>query len=350
MSSRTATLLVCSLLVVLLTAVCALLPVPYVVLKPGPTTNTLGTRNGQPLIEIDDRRTYPANGHLDLTTVAVFGGPDSPVDLVTALRGWLDGAVAVVPEDTVFPPGKSPRDVEAETAAQMRESQDHATAAAFRRLGISFGSPVVVVGPVTNGTPADGRLEVGDEVTAVDGAPVKTPAAVRDRVANRQPGDAVTLTIVRDGERRQLRFRTVPYSGDPTHPIVGFEPQARHDFPFPVKIRLGQVGGPSAGLMFALGIVEKLTPGDLTDGEFVAGTGEIDDRGRVTPIGGIQQKVVAAREAGATTFLTPARNCADALRTRPDGLRLVRVRTLAGALTALDAIKTGRGDVPVCSG
>jgi Lon-like protease len=349
MSPRTATLLVSSVLIVLLTALTAFLPVPYVVLQPGPTTNTLGTTKGQPLIQIDGVRTYAATGHLDLTTVAVFGGPDDPVDLVTALRGWLDRTVAVVPEESVFPAGQSPREVEQETARQMVESQDHATSAALRQLGIDVDTKVLVAA-VRKGTPADGRLRPGDVVVAVDGVPVRTDSALRGRIADREPGDPVDLTVLRDGDRETLRLHTVPYGGNSEHPIVGFTPRTKHEFPFSVKIRLRQVGGPSAGLMFALGIVEKLTPGDLTGGEYVAGTGAINDRGRVQPIGGIEQKVVAARGAGARTFLTPAGNCAAAVGARPDGLRLVRVERLADALEALDAIKTGRGEVPTCSG
>lgn len=341
--------MVSSLLVVLLTAASAMLPVPYVVLQPGPTTNTLGGTKGEPLIQVEGRRTYAARGHLDLTTVAVFGGPDDPVDLLTALRGWLDRTVAVVPEDAYFPTDKSPGEVERETARQMRQSQDNATAAALRQLGIEV-TTTVVVGSITGDTPADGRLQQGDVVVAVDGEPVRTESAVRRLIAARQPGDPVVITVVRDGERMRLRLRTVPFPEDPGHPIVGFTPRTMHEFPFEVRIRLHQVGGPSAGLMFALGIVEKLTPGDLTDGAYVAGTGAIDDRGRVQPIGGIQQKLVAARRAGATTFLTPADNCGEAVAARPEGLRLVRVATLDDALQALDAIKTSRGNVPTCAG
>jgi PDZ domain-containing protein len=114
-----------------------------------------------------------------------------------------------------------------------------------------------------------------------------------------------------------------------------------------VKINISNIGGPSAGLMFALGIVDKLTPGDLTGGRFVAGTGEIETNGKVDPIGGVQQKMAGARNAGATVFLTPAANCPDAVRAVPAGLRLIKVRSLSGALDALAALKAGR-PVPGC--
>jgi PDZ domain-containing protein len=122
----------------------------------------------------------------------------------------------------------------------------------------------------------------------------------------------------------------------------------REKYPITVKISVGDVGGPSAGLMFALGIYDKLTPGDLTGGRFIAGTGTIDPEGHVGPIGGIQQKMVAARDAGATVFLTPTKNCGDAVAAAPKGLRLVRVDTLHGALQALTALRTGQGPIPAC--
>jgi len=118
-------------------------------------------------------------------------------------------------------------------------------------------------------------------------------------------------------------------------------------FPFPVTISVGDIGGPSAGLMFALGIIDKLTPMDLTGGKFIAGTGEITGGGQVQPIGGIQQKMVGARDAGATIFLTPAANCPDTKGAVPAGLRLVKVSTLAQAVTYLEAIKAGQA-VPSC--
>jgi PDZ domain-containing protein len=118
-------------------------------------------------------------------------------------------------------------------------------------------------------------------------------------------------------------------------------------FPFQVKINIGNVGGPSAGMMFALAIIDKLTPSNLTGGKFIAGTGEIEVDGAVDPIGGIQQKMAAARAAGATVFLAPADNCSDTAGSVPAGLRVVKVSTLRGAIGALKAVKAGK-PVPSC--
>jgi len=348
MSRRTATLLVSGVLFVVLTAVAALLPVPYVALEPGPTTNTLGSVDGAPVIGVKGHRTYPVGGHLDLTTVAVFGGPGHRLDLVTALRGWLDRSVAVVPEETIYPPGESEQKVQQENKDLMSGSQENATAAALGRLGIPVTTNVVV-DSVLEGSPAAGRLHAGDVVVAVDGTTVRTPAAVRRRVSDRKPGDTVHITVVRDGKRRTLTLGTRHAPHDTSRPVVGFVPRAGHTFPFSVKFGIRDIGGPSAGLMFSLGILDKLTPGRLTHGRYIAGTGTIDDSGKVGLIGGIQQKIAAARAAGATVFLTPAGNCADAVDAKPDGLRLVRVTSLDGAVKALHALGSGHGRVPSCT-
>jgi PDZ domain-containing protein len=130
-------------------------------------------------------------------------------------------------------------------------------------------------------------------------------------------------------------------------PVIGVQVQENYKFPFNVRITVGDIGGPSAGMMFALGIIDMLTPMNLTNGKFIAGTGEITASGQVEPIGGIQQKMVGARDAGATVFLAPAGNCSDTVGAVPAGLRVVKVSTLSQAVTDLEAIKAGKS-VPSC--
>lgn len=344
---RRSTLLVSTLVVALLVAVVALLPVPYVALSPGPTTDTLGSVDGKPLIEITGRKTYPARGHLNLTTVSVYGGPAQHLDLVTALRGWLDGATAVVPEEAVFPPGQTAQQVEQVNVAQMDASQEDATAAALKELDIQVEERVVV-GSVVGGSPAEGKLEAGDAIFLVDGTPVEEPEQVRDLVVKHQPGEDVRFLVRRGTEQKSVTVTTAEAPEEPGRAVVGILPRLGYTFPFEVDIGLEDVGGPSAGLMFALGITEKLTEEDLTDGRFIAGTGTIDDTGAVGPIGGIQQKLHAARDAGATVFLVPADNCAQAVEGAPSGLRLVKVETLKVAVGALRALASG-GQVPACA-
>lgn len=345
MSRRTLTLAVAGFLVVLLSAVAALLPVPYVALNPGPVSDVLGRAGKTELIHIDGRTTYPAEGKLDLTTVSVLGGPAKRLDLVTALRGWVDDKVAVVPEEQVYPEGETAEEAEQQSAAEMRDSQENATTAALRQLGIPITSRLLVQ-DVPKGSPSRGKLRTGDQLLAVDGTPVAGGAQLRELITSREAGDRVRLTVRRDGATVTATVRTI--AAEDGRAIVGITTQDDAEYPFTVEISLEDVGGPSAGLMFALGIVEKLTPGSLTGGAHVAGTGTIDDAGRVGAIGGITQKMLGAKAAGATVFLAPPGNCEEAKATKPDGLRLVRAATLASSVRTLERLSEGRSKVPRC--
>jgi Lon-like protease len=340
MSRRVVVLAVAGALTVLLAAVAALLPVPYVALQPGPTTNTLGSVGKTELIRIEGRRTYPDKGHLDLVTVSVLGGPRQSLDLVTALRGWLDDSVAVVPEDTVYPKDETAEEAEQESAAEMSDSQENATTAALRSLGIPVDTTVVVQ-DLPAGSPSAGKLRTGDQLVSVDGTTVTGGASLRSLVTSHEPGDRLPIVLRRDGKDVSTTVTTAA-APDDGRTVIGVVTRDKATYPFSVHISLKDVGGPSAGLMFALGIVDKLTPGSLTGGTFIAGTGTIDDAGEVGAIGGITQKMIGARHNGATVFLSPAGNCAEARSTVPDGLRLVKVGTLDSAVTALDALRAGR--------
>jgi Lon-like protease len=347
MSRRVIVLAVAGFLTVLLAAASALLPVPYVALKPGPTTNTLGSVGSTELIRIDGRKTYPDKGHLDLVTVSVQGGPRQRLDLVTALAGWLDGTIAVVPETSVYPKGETAEEAERESSAEMTQSQQSATTAALRQLGIAVQSSVVVAG-LSPKSPSAGLLRKGDVVLSVDGTGVDGGGALRDEITSAKPGDTLDLVVRRAGKEVPVSVKTVA-AGDDGRAIIGVSTRDKVTYPFKVEISLKDVGGPSAGLMFALGIVDKLTPGSLTGGRYIAGTGTIDDQGEVGEIGGITQKMAGARRNGATVFLSPAKNCAQAKATKPDGLRLVKVATLDRAVTALDDLRAGRtADLPHC--
>lgn len=347
MSRRAATLSAASVLVLLLAVIGSFMRVPYVALMPGPTSNTLGTNDkGQPLIRIEGRKTYPDQGHLNFTTVTYRGGPGGRIDLFTALRGWLDGDTAIVPEETIFPKNESPKQVDQENTRAMQDSQQNAEAAALHQLGIPLTTRVVVDG-VQKGRPADGILRPGDEITALDGAKVTSVSQVTGAMAKRKIGDTVTLDYRRGGTEQKAKVKTV---ADPSgkRAVVGIVLSDQYKFPFKIDISIGDIGGPSAGLMFSLAIYDKLTPGPLTQGKFIAGTGTITPEGQVGPIGGIQQKMIAARKAGATVFLTPKDNCTDAVAARPDGLRLVRADTLNGTIQAINALNTGNGHIPAC--
>ncbi|MGH8893803.1 MAG: YlbL family protein [Actinomycetes bacterium] len=345
MSRRALTLAVAGFLVVALSAVAALLPVPYVALNPGPVSNTLGSVGKTELIRIEGRTTYPHDGKLDLTTVSVLGGPRQRLDLVTALRGWVDDAVAVIPEEQVYPAGQTAEEIEQQSATEMRDSQENATTAALRQLGIPVRTRLLVRA-IPTGSPSRGKLRTGDQILEVDGQTVAGGAELRELITAREPGERVRFVVRRDGRRVPATIRTQEAADG--RAIVGITTRDDADYPFAVEISLEDVGGPSAGLMFALGIVEKLTPGSLTGGAHIAGTGTIDDAGSVGDIGGITQKMIGAHDAGATVFLAPPGNCEEARRTKPDGMRLVRAETLASAVAALETIGEGRSGYPRC--
>jgi len=347
MSRRAVTLLIASVGVIGALLVAALLPVPYVALLPGPTYNTLGPLGHKPVVQISGHRTFPTDGHLNMVTVSYIGGPGAqpPFNIFAALQAWLSPHNAVVPQQELFPAGQTQQQVLKQDTEQMANSQQTATAAALCQLGIKFTIADTVTSTV-KGLPAAGVLRSGDQITAVDGVPVTCRASAGDLIRAKAIGQAVSLTIKRAGQGRKITLRTASYQGQP---VIGVNLVESFVFPFRVTINIGDIGGPSAGMMFALAIIDKLTPANLTGGKFIAGTGEIEVGGQVDPIGGIQQKMAAARAAGATIFLTPASNCADTHGAVPAGLRLVKVSTLGGAIRALEALRAGR-PAPSCAG
>jgi Lon-like protease len=343
MSRRAATLLVAAAGVLIALAVALIAPVPFVALTPGPTLNTLGVSGSKPLIQIKGHLTYPTSGHLNMVTVSFIGGPGTSFNIFSALRAWLSPDDAVVPEQEIFTPGQTPQQVARQDTEQMANSQELAQAAALCQLNIRFKTEDTIRATV-KGMPAAGRLQAGDAIAAVDGKPVTCHADAGTLIKARRPGAPVQLTIVRHGRTERVRLATANAQGTPE---IGVQLVESFVFPFTVTISIGDIGGPSAGLMFALGIIDKITPDNLTGGRFIAGTGEIEANGTVDPIGGIQQKMVGAREGGATIFLTPAANCPDTAGAVPAGMRLIKVSSLAGAVAALQALKAGQ-PVPSC--
>lgn len=346
MSRRTLTLLLASFLAIGLVLVVAVARVPYVALAPGPTYNTLGADDaGKPVITVSGRPTYDDNGNLNMTTISVV----TPLTLAQALRGWFRHDYAVVPRDVIYPPNETDEQVRKQDEAAFKDSQSSATTAALRYLGVK-GTVQVLVAKVTKGAPAAGIVKTGDEILRVDGQPVTDGKKLRALIGTRSPGMPVRLTLRRAGATVDVTVGTAATTekDGTVRPVIGVETSEKTDYPVKVTISLGDIGGPSAGLMFALGIVDKLEPGSLTDGRFIAGTGTIDDEGEVGPIGGIQQKLIGARRKGATVFLVPADNCAEALSSPPSGLKLVRVASLRGALSELQKLESGAATTP-CS-
>ncbi|WP_333771028.1 YlbL family protein [Streptomyces sp. IBSBF 2435] len=359
MPSRTATLLASTLTLIALLSVALLVPSPYSEMSPGPTVNTLGTYGGDTVIQIAGRKTYPADGHLNMTTVRVTGA-DYHMNLIESVFGWLRHDDKVVEHDTLYPKGQTAQQADQQNAEEFTQSQDSAKVAALKELKIPVPARVIV-GAVISGGASQGLLHAGDVIKAVDGTPVTQPDDVAKLVTKHKPGQKVVFTVVGAAEAKGKSADGLPSrqvtittrKSDDTganRAVVGIQAGVEHLFPFSIDIKLADVGGPSAGMMFALGIVDKLTPGDMTGGRFVAGTGTIDDTGNVGPIGGISLKTIGARDKGAQYFLTPADNCGEAAKDVPHGLTLVKVKTLDDAMAALKDIKSGdTAALPSCT-
>ena len=281
--------------------------------------------------------------------MSLSGGPGSRVGLLPVLRGWLSESAEVVPVEAMYPPGQSAEEEEELGEAQMVNSQESATAAALTSLGISV--PMTIkVSDEDAGTPAAKILRGGDVLLEVEGRRIADLQELRTVLDQVPVGREVRVRVRRDGRERDVRVRTVEGADGQT--VLGIYVDPDFKFPFQVQISIDNVGGPSAGTMFALGIVDLLTPGDLTGGERIAGTGSIEPDGTVGAIGGIRQKLLGARRGGARWFLAPEDNCEEVVGHVPDGLEVLSVSTLDDALVAVRAIAADQGvqHLPRCEG
>lgn len=330
------------------------LPTAYVIQQPGPVYNTLGTAEtaeGEevPLISVEGAQTYPTDGALDLLTVQVVGNRERTPSWFELALAWMDSSRAVLPIESVFPEGVTTEERSEQSAALMVDSQQEATAAALIELGYDVDPELTVV-EVGEDAAAAGIIHAGDVVVAADGQELMDVAQLRDIVAAAQ-GDPVALTVRRDGEEvvETVTPEAVDTDGE-TSWLLGIVLSTTFDFPIDVTIQLNNVGGPSAGMMFALGIIDTLTEGELNGGEIVAGTGTITAEGTVGPIGGIRQKMYGAVDADAEWFLAPDANCDEVVGYIPDGLQVFAVEDLDDALTVLDAVSTGADTsaLPTC--
>jgi len=327
----------------------ALKPLPFVTYEPGLTLDVLGTNDeGQEIIEIEGRKTFQGDGQLRMTTVYVSQPlPKGENNLFELMYDWISDEDAVYPYDAVYREDETVEENREEGAEAMTSSQDAATAVALEELGYDV-TDAAVAGVVPD-SPADGELEVGDVILVVGGEQVDDPDAVVEAVASAPEDAPIEFVVRRDGDRTRIAVTPEIEDGRPQVGIqLGTVPV--QDFPIDVTINIDEgIGGPSAGLMFSLGIFDTLSPGSLTGGAVVAGTGTLDAAGSVGPIGGIQQKVVGARDAGAQLFLVPPDNCASALLAPNEDMRLVRAPTMSSARESIESwVADPDADLPSC--
>ncbi|MGY1740696.1 MULTISPECIES: YlbL family protein [unclassified Blastococcus] len=336
MTRRIAVLAVGTVLLLVLGVLGAAVPVPYVAQVPGPTLNTLGEVDGEPVIAVEGRERNDVSGNLNLTTVGVSR---AGLSLVEAVQGWFDDEVSIVPEESVYPSDQTREETQRANRQAFLTSEERAEAAALTELG--YGDKVVVRGLSGDDSPSEGLLEENDAIESVDGRPTPDTAALDEVLTGIEGGSTVTVAYTRLGEPGTAEI-TTGTSEERGGALLGILVADRPSAPFDVDIQVADVGGPSAGLMLTLGILDLVGDTDLTEGAVVAGTGTIDAAGTVGPIGGIQLKMVAAREIGAELFLVPADNCAEALDAPQPGLTMARVADLQDALDALDDLRAGR--------
>lgn len=346
LSRRVRTLIVAAVAFVVLFVLALTLPVPYVILTPGPTYNTLGTYgNDTQIIAIDGRTANKTSGHLNLTTVSVT---TQSVSAFQAFAGWLAHDRVVVPRSAVYPPNQSTQETNRKNTQDFIDAQDSATQAALCQLGYPEG---VSVTGTTSGSPSAGKLKVHDRFVSVAGKTTTTAAQLKAVLDAQAVGTTVPVVVARSGKDvTQTITLGQPAKNDTDQRggRLGVAVETGCFASFTVDLGLAnEIGGPSAGLMFALGIIDKVGPTNLTGGRFIAGTGTIDSSGNVGAIGGIALKMIAARAKGASVFLAPAANCPDVRGAIPGGLDVVKVSTLKGALQDLSDIRQGKS-VPHC--
>ena len=345
MSQRTRAGLLALCLLAVLWGTAAFVPLPYVTYYPGPTVDILGESDGDETVQVTGHKAYYDEGELRMTTVYV-SQPEDDVSLPELLRAYFDPDAAVWPRSSIYAPDETDESSDRESAVAMVSSQDTAIAAALTELGEKV-NPIVEVLDVTPGLPAEDKLKVRDVLLEVGGITVTEAQDVVDAVDQAKAGEPIPFVVRRGGKRVSVEVTPREVDGDLR---VGITPGVGFDFPFRVSVNIADnIGGPSAGLMMSLAIFDTLTPGSMTDGADIAGTGTITPSGKVGPIGGIQQKIAAARDAGAELFFVPADNCDGIGGVDPGDMRLAKATTMHRAVVALsDWVADHDAELPTC--
>ena len=317
------------------------LTVPYAAEGPGPMFNTLGEQDNVPVVEISGEPVDETAGALEMTTVSVR----TNMTLAQAMGRWLTTGDTLVPIEQVFPPDMSEKEIEQSNQQAFTSSEAAATVAAMNHLG----RPVqIVVADTIEDSAAVDHIEAEDVIIAVDGQPVDQPGQVQEQVRAKSPGEEITLTVRRGGDEVEETITLGENPHESGVPMLGILMTSEPTDGIEVEYNLQDVGGPSAGMIFSLAVIDKLSPGELNGGRLVAGTGTISEDGTVGPIGGIVHKVRAAEEKGTELFLAPADNCTEAISRDHGDMVIAKVTTLDDAITAMADFDAGR-DVEECS-
>jgi Lon-like protease len=341
---QTWTAFVSALAFICLAVLLVVVPVPFVSWSPGGTRDTLGNVGQEPMINVQGIDTYPTTGRLDMTIVAITPA-DAQLSLPQALLAyWLPHRDAL-PREAVYAPGKSAEEVENEDADMMETAQDDAVVAALRADSRAV-TAMPAIYSVTVGGPAHKLLLPGDLVVSVDGIATPDVEAVAKRIRAHSIGEKVRFVVIRDKVQTDVNVTTVESNVQSDVPVIGISLATGYRYDPDISFDLGQqIGGPSAGLVFALAIYDKITNGPLLADRHLAGTGKITPNCDVEAIGGVQEKIAAAEKAGAVAFFVPAGNCRDLAGVRTN-MALIKVGTLKNAIDAVQTLNVS-GDTSV---
>lgn len=337
MTRQSWTALSSAVVFVVLALLLGLLHVPFVAWAPGVTVNLLGTnRSGQPNVQVTGVKTYPYSGGLLMTTVSETR-VDSSLSLPEALWAHVMPHHDVLPREVIYPPSMNSQQVNQQQVEMMDTSQQSALVAALRAAGQPVQAMPVVSAVNVNG-PADGRLHAGDLIEKVDGTAVQKTDDVHTLIQKHKVGQTVQFTVLRQNRQMQVGVVARASTDGKNAPRVGITVDVGYKTTASASYGIDPgIVGPSAGLMFSLAIYDQLMSTDLTNGRTIAGTGEIDASGSVSPIGGIQEKIAAASAAHASVFLVPAGNCVDLAGVHTH-MTLVKVTKLGDAIASIAAL------------
>jgi len=333
-------------LVVVLIAAVFLVPVNAVIEAPGPTWNVLdnGKSADQDVLKVSGTETYPTEGALRMTTVSVSGCPGYPVTTADLIAAWISSDRRIVDRNEVCPQDQSAQQVEETGKAQMTASQDSAVIAALIETGMAGAMHLTVTEVIEQQTSTE--IQAGDVLETItpeggEATTITSFSQLRELMTTIPEGTRVTLGVNRGEQQTTAALTTIAPQEGTTGSLLGLSLKISVDSTVEASFGLSDVGGPSAGMMFALGVVDEITPGSLTGGKDISGTGTINMDGQVGPIGGIQQKMAGARNSGSRFFLAPASNCDEVRGHEPEGMQVFAVSTLHEAVTATEAIASG---------
>ena len=345
MTRQTWTAVVSAVVFIALAAVIAFAPIPFVAWTAGDTYDVLGQRDGKPVIQVSGIETYETTGQMRMVTVSQTR-VDAALSLPEALFDYVMPNRDVLPRESIYPAGKSATQVAEDEKTLMASAQTEAAVAALRAADQPVQELPMVVSVRVSG-PSNSKLEPGDLILRVDSVLVTSAAEVVARVKEKGVGQKVVIEVLRRSTALSVTVDTVGSSTDGRVPTIGVSVGTGYQYTPKVSFSVDpNVGGGSGGLMFALALYDRITPGDLLGGRTVAGTGTISADGTVGAIGGIQEKIAGAQAAGAKVFFVPAQNCTDTVGASTT-MTLVKVGTLSDAINALPlALDTTQAKTP----